>query len=248
MPPIKPAATILAVCRPLLAAALLAGAVAVIASAPAASAQTSTDVEIRDALIADQENLLNTYRCLFNVDVGAVPGACPNPDQVLPGITPPKPAQQDLDLRDRLIADQEALLNVYRCRFEIDTVIVPGGCLNGQPASSEDNNPSSQRSASIIVPAYRPKGRCASSATRGVYDWEVCAWGDYWEDINYNRSLSDREATALIGKIWAEVDVEGKAAQPPTAALVPAGSLCATPLTAASSSAATSRGFTTSAD
>ena len=59
--------------------------------APAATAQTVQDVESRDSLIANQENLLNTYRCLFGVDTGVVPGGCPNPDQVSPGVAPQNP-------------------------------------------------------------------------------------------------------------------------------------------------------------
>ena len=114
--------------------ALAAVAVAPVVSAPAVSAQTVADVEARDSLIANQENLLNTYRCLFGVDTDVVPGECPNPDQVSPGVAPESPAQQDIDVRDELIQNQEALLNVYRCRFDVDTQIVPGGCIDAKPA------------------------------------------------------------------------------------------------------------------
>ena len=99
-----------------------------------ASAQTVGDVEARDQLIANQENLLNTYRCLFGVDTQVVPGGCPNPDTVTPGVSPENPTPQDIEVRDGLIQNQEALLNVYRCRFNVDTQIVPGGCIDGAPA------------------------------------------------------------------------------------------------------------------
>ena len=46
------------------------------------------------------------------------------------------PTLENIAIRDRLIADQEALLNAYRCRFDIDTHVVPGGCTNGAPAQS----------------------------------------------------------------------------------------------------------------
>ncbi|MXW59713.1 MAG: HNH endonuclease [Acidimicrobiia bacterium] len=105
--------------------------------APAASAQSVADVEVRDQLIANQENLLNTYRCLFGVDTDVVPGGCPDPDQVSPGPAPANPTQQDIEVRDTLIQSQEALLNVYRCRFDVDTQLVPGGCFQ-QP----DDTPS----------------------------------------------------------------------------------------------------------
>lgn len=45
-----------------------------------------------------------------------------------------QPALQDIAERDGLISAQEALLNAYRCRFNIDTIVVPGGCANGAPA------------------------------------------------------------------------------------------------------------------
>ena len=115
--------------------ALLAGLVA-----PAASAQTVADVETRDQLIANQENLLNTYRCLFGVDTDVVPGGCPTPDRIEPGPTPANPTQDDIDVRDGLIQDQEALLNVYRCQFDVDTQLVPGGCSqqpDGTPSIAE---------------------------------------------------------------------------------------------------------------
>ena len=42
-------------------------------------------------------------------------------------------ARYDIAVRDGLIASQEALLNAYRCRFEIDTPLVPRGCFGGRP-------------------------------------------------------------------------------------------------------------------
>ncbi len=108
----------------------MAAAVALAATllAPVASAQTVADIETRDQLIANQENLLNTYRCLFGVDTDVVPGGCPTPDVIAPGPAPANPTQNDIDVRDGLIQNQEALLNVYRCQFDVDTQLVPGGC------------------------------------------------------------------------------------------------------------------------
>ncbi|MDE0236127.1 MAG: serine protease, partial [bacterium] len=45
-----------------------------------------------------------------------------------------QPTRQDIAERDGLISAQESLLNAYRCRFNIDTIVVPGGCANGVPA------------------------------------------------------------------------------------------------------------------
>ena len=128
-------------------------------------AQTVGDVEARDRLIADQENLLNTYRCLFGVDSDVVPGGCPDPDEVSPGIAPETPTQNDIDVRDVLIQNQEALLNVYRCRFDVDTEIVPGGCVGGKPAAEE----------------LPPADWLADPTCRNVYRW----WdGQQWtEDV-----------------------------------------------------------------
>lgn len=39
----------------------------------------------------------------------------------------------EIERRDQLIAAQQTLINIYRCRFEIDDSQVPGGCYNGSP-------------------------------------------------------------------------------------------------------------------
>jgi len=41
----------------------------------------------------------------------------------------PEQIAQDVEVRDQLIAAQEALLDAYRCRFDIATETVPGGCI-----------------------------------------------------------------------------------------------------------------------
>ena len=41
--------------------------------------------------------------------------------------------QEDIAIRDNLIAAQETLLNVYRCQFGLDIGAVSGGCTNGYP-------------------------------------------------------------------------------------------------------------------
>ena len=130
---------------------------------------TAQDIQQRDQLIANQENLLNTYRCLFKVDVDAVPGQCPHPNTVSPGVTPETPTQQDLAVRDQLIAEQEALLNVYRCRFDIDTQLVPQGCAN-QP----DPQPTTQPAASgFTAISAGDEHSCGIRA-----DNTIACWGD----------------------------------------------------------------------
>ncbi len=79
----------------------------------------------RDNLIFNQESLLNTYRCLFNVDTQVVPGGCvdgkPADDVPQPDDFAGTPTQSEVDTRDNLITNQESLLNTYRCLFNVDT-------------------------------------------------------------------------------------------------------------------------------
>ena len=93
---------------------------------------TLHDIAVRDSLIAAQEALLNVYRCRFDIDTQVVPGGCvegiPAQDAPETGAFEGTPWQQDVDVRDSLIANQEALLNTYRCQFEIDIHMVPSGC------------------------------------------------------------------------------------------------------------------------
>ncbi|WP_420431844.1 hypothetical protein [Candidatus Poriferisocius sp.] len=132
---------------------LLAGVIALIAVllGPVVSAQTQSDFEVRDQLIADQENLLNTYRCLFGVETDVVPSGCPTPDVIEPGPAPANPTQNDIDVRDRLIQNQEALLNVYRCQFDVDTQLVPGGCAADDGESDQSTGEGSTSTTVIDV-------------------------------------------------------------------------------------------------
>ncbi|MDE0603717.1 MAG: hypothetical protein OXI18_04865, partial [bacterium] len=122
-----------------LAAALVFSAVVAVSS-PAAAQQAVAleDVSVRDNLIAQQESLLNTYRCRFDIDTQIVPGGCtdgePSQDPAEPDPFEGIPTQGELAVRNNLIAQQESLLNTYRCRFDIDTQIVPGGCTDGEPS------------------------------------------------------------------------------------------------------------------
>ena len=116
----------------------LAVAIAVLATVLAitntASAQSVSVAEIaqRDRLIAEQEALLNVYRCQFDIDTHLSPGGCVGGAPGLPAEEPESfagtPTAEELARRDWLVNAQEALLNDYRCRFDIDTSVVPGGC------------------------------------------------------------------------------------------------------------------------
>ena len=105
----------------------------VLSGASNAWAQTVADVEVRDRLIADQEALLNVYRCIYDVDTEVVPGGCEEGMPALPA-EEPQPftgtsTYAEIAVRDELVAEQEFLLNSYRCQFDIDTQVVPGGCV-----------------------------------------------------------------------------------------------------------------------
>ncbi|MCY4134174.1 MAG: hypothetical protein OXG30_04575 [bacterium] len=127
-------------------AVLVSGfAVAVSGTVAAQSAVTQQTIAIRDQLVFDQEALLNVYRCRFGVDTQVVPGGCaggqPSRFPAGPGVFEGHPAPGDIEIRDRLIGDQEALLNVYRCRFGVDTQVVPGGCAQPGPRDSSSVGP-----------------------------------------------------------------------------------------------------------
>ncbi len=120
---------------------LLAAAIGLVAgcgpSVPGVlTVQTETavleEVAIRDELIAAQQSLLNSLRCQFEYETQLVPGGCvngqPSAGPVKPASFSGVPTRQDLVARDELIRVQEALLNDYRCRFDIDARVVPGGC------------------------------------------------------------------------------------------------------------------------
>ncbi len=121
----------------------LAAAAAVVAAvlwaASPADAQSASLAEIaqRDRLIGQQESLLNIYRCRFGIDVEQVPGGCFDGSPVNYAEEPPlfdgTPTLGEVARRDRLVNAQESLLNAYRCRFDIDTALVPGGCGDNSP-------------------------------------------------------------------------------------------------------------------
>ena len=85
--------------------ATIAVIAAVLSAAPATGAQTVSlsDITARDQLIFNQESLLNSYRCRFNVDTQIVPGGCPTPGP----ISLPNPGSASSD-RDALVALHQA--------------------------------------------------------------------------------------------------------------------------------------------
>ena len=145
----------------LVALMVLGAGLSILLAAPA-QAQTASDVVERDRLIAAQEALLNVYRCRFDIDTEIVPGGCGGGTPVIPAIPPVPftgtPNRADIAERDRLVAAQEALLNVYRCRFDIDTEIVPGGCSGTSDQTSQTTVLDTQTSIAIPVFYCAPVG------------------------------------------------------------------------------------------
>ena len=127
----------------MVAAGAVALVLAVLGASSAAAAQgaqpTGEAIEERDSLITAQESLLNVYRCRFDIDTIVVPGGCADGVPAEPAEPRPRfagtPTWQEISQRDRLILSQEALLNVYRCLFSVDTSAVLGGCSGGRLAS-----------------------------------------------------------------------------------------------------------------
>jgi len=70
----------------LLVVVVLAATVSTSGFATAQQGVSQQEVLVRDQLIANQENLLNTYRCLFGVDSHAVSGGCEDPVTVVAGV------------------------------------------------------------------------------------------------------------------------------------------------------------------
>ena len=190
-------------------AAVAAGMIMLGAAAQTAGAQsvsnarpTPQDIALRDNLITAQESLLNTYRCQFNIDTQIVPGGCQNgrPRQLPSALSAFEgaPIPQDIALRDNLITAQESLLNTYRCQFNIDTQIVPGGCV-GQTAPAPSSAASPAPAAPlkpVDVPGKVRNVRIKQGHSILKLEWDPPeGWGDVDPtDRNYLRYGGDPDS------------------------------------------------------
>lgn len=168
----------------LAAIAFAVAGVAVASVATVAAQEFSSDVEARDTLIAAQENLLNAYRCLYGADTEAVNGGCDGTGpavQVTPGPPPAEPTQADVEARDTLIAAQEALLNAYRCQFNVDTQRVPGGCGDGPsigiPPSDADSDGATTGERGFVGVSVGQDFSCGLRTEGAIVCWGQNAYG-----------------------------------------------------------------------
>ncbi|WP_419928031.1 hypothetical protein [Candidatus Poriferisocius sp.] len=158
-----------------------------------AQAQTTADIAARDQLVADQEALLNVYRCMFDIDTEVVPGGCADGSPVFPALTPVpfsgNPSDADIAARDQLVADQEALLNVYRCMFDIDTEVVPGGCSSVPEPAIEPPVVGTRANTEIPVFYCAPDGQYTQDHLTGMV-----------ADLNLHvPAFYFRESSGLVG-------------------------------------------------
>ncbi len=78
-------------------------------------------------------------------------------------------SSQDIVLRDQLVNSQESLLNAYRCLFDVDTQIVPSGCLDGAPQEPAGPVPAFSGTPSIRELLNRDKLIASQESLLNVY-------------------------------------------------------------------------------
>jgi len=114
----------------------------VVASLSVASAHdTDGEIASRDALITAQEDLLNTYRCLFSIDMQLVPGGC-DPDRE-PGLVP------ELGLSGTGAGVRTASLGAGR--YQVDISIQGAGDFDNFGVSAHDAEGACELLANEIV-------------------------------------------------------------------------------------------------
>ncbi|WP_419923827.1 hypothetical protein [Candidatus Poriferisocius sp.] len=78
--------------------------------------------------------------------------------------------QNPISVRDHLIHQQESLLNFYRCHFNIDAPVVPGGCSNGQPAPADTSPQQTSQSQEGQTAEDPQAGQSQDSAEKEAQD------------------------------------------------------------------------------
>ncbi|MYG93863.1 MAG: hypothetical protein F4138_02560 [Acidimicrobiia bacterium] len=147
-------------------------------SASATELPSRDDIDIRNALIVAQENLLNAYRCNFDIDVHIVLGGCLDGEPALGPLTTRSfsgtPMWEMLTERDNLILFQEELLNAYRCLFQVDLAVVVGGCAGVAPILAPTSEPEPE--GTWTWPEVR-EWRSGTSPSGRVFAETATIWG-----------------------------------------------------------------------
>ena len=203
--------------RPATAVVVLAlafGAITAVSGSASAQQVSRQDIEAREELIAAQETLLNVYRCLFGVDTQVVPDGCtdgrPTRGPTAAGAFEGTPTLQALELRDRLVADQESLLNVYRCLYNTDTHIVPGGCADQGSQTPVGGADGESASAMVRYEVVGSAIRVSWDPVEGA-DYYNVYYDDFFDSgCRLNRDGSptfcEELATNLVGTSYVHTD------------------------------------------
>ena len=101
----------------------------------------------------------------------------------------------EIETRDTLIGNQEALLNTYRCLFDVDTHIVPGGCAEPGP---EEGGP-------VVAPAYPQDGDMEGDWT--YFEFENSAGTGRGYVVEYTQGWTDSALLAVRCTSWDGIDV-----------------------------------------
>jgi len=93
-----------------------------------------------------------------------------------------------IEKHDRLISEQQTLLNAYRCGFGVDTQLVAGGCVDGLPAQRPEGRPllagvpgiadameALVSAQEVLLNAYR----CQFDSDIELVSGGVCFWGAF---------------------------------------------------------------------
>lgn len=110
----------------------------------------------------------------------------------------------EIERRDTLIEAQESLLDAYRCNFNVDIELVPGECLDGEPAPIVTEDPVLEPLSPLSVrPSDHPDGLvCLEVADDAGSTW---TWTDDQGDVTafgtafgvYTSGIQRGWATAL---------------------------------------------------
>lgn len=89
------------------------------------------------------------------------------------------PLYDEIDARGELIIAQENLLNIYRCKFDVDTQVVPEGCTDGTPNKTLIYEPY-ERSGQTPVGTSTPTPTPSPTAVATESSSRIVIHDHYW--------------------------------------------------------------------